>query len=120
MLTAQDIRQLSDADLTVELQKAKDLLFRQQLGVRTGHLKAAHLIRQLKGLIARFATVQTERRHSGKTVAESSKEVAGKLKAVGETLTKAEAQKPAKATRARAAATEAEGSDESVKVRSVK
>jgi ribosomal protein L29 len=79
MLSASEIRQLSDKDLVKEIAKTRDLLFRQKMGVKTGHLKDNHLIKSFKKFTAKLLTVQNERKLSKTSVAESSKEVTKKI-----------------------------------------
>lgn len=82
MLSASEIRQLSDKDLAKEISRSRDLLFRQKMGVKTNHLKDSHLIRELKKFIAKLLTVKNERAHSKTVVNESSKEVTKKIEEV--------------------------------------
>lgn len=79
MLTASDIRHLSDKDLAAELAKAKNALYRQSIGLRTGHLKATHTASSIKRLIARLLTIATERRAKGMAVETSTGEAVKKL-----------------------------------------
>lgn len=87
MISATDIRQLSNADITTDITKTKDLIYRQSMGVHTGHLKDAHVIQVLKKHLARLLTMQTERRAMSKDV-ESSADAAKKLAAAHADLTK--------------------------------
>lgn len=80
MLTIQEIRQLSDRDITDELSRTRSASFRQQVSIRTGHLKDSHKIRILKKYIARLLTIIGERKKSGVAIEESVNDVVKKLK----------------------------------------
>lgn len=110
MLTAKDIRQLADKDLARELLKAKGLLAKQLVGLRTRHLKDSHTAGQLKQFIARLLTVQSERARSGAAVAESAKEAAAKLE---QATAKVEASQTPKKKAAKAKKAESETTAES-------
>lgn len=57
MLTIQEIRALSDKELTTELAKARRELVRLKLAVRSGQEKATHKVRSYKNYVARLSTV---------------------------------------------------------------
>lgn len=99
MLTASDIRDLSDADLKKELTKARDLLFKQRMGVTTGHLKDSHLIGQLKKYIARLMTIMNARKTAGMAVEKTAGDAAKKLDAAHKDLAKAQEGEKKKTTK---------------------
>ena len=99
MLTPSDIRHLSDKDLTHEIQKASITLFRQKMGVRTGHLKDSHIINQLKKFIARLNTVATDRKHKKHVVADTTPDITKKIADMATKMEKSQAPKK-KATKA--------------------
>lgn len=78
MLTSSEIRQLSDFDLVAELGKSRNSLFRQKMGVKTGHLKDSHLIKNLKIYIARLLTEINHRKQFGEKVEKSDPAVSKK------------------------------------------
>jgi len=117
MLTATDIRQLSNADIAQDIEKTQDLVYRQSMGVQTGHLKDSHTVGILKKHLARLKTTQTARRAASEDV-ESNADAAKKLATAHADLAKK--AEPKKKAPAKAAAKKVEdaGSDD-VKVKKV-
>lgn len=93
MLTYSEVRQLSDRDIAEELIRSRDSLFRQKIGVRTGHLKDNHRVRQLNQHIARLLTELQQRKQIDKKVAESAPAVVKKLADDRAAMEKAQASK---------------------------
>lgn len=80
MLTYSEIAQLSDKDLSDEITRSRDSLFRQRMGVRTKHLKDSHLIKILKTYVAQLLTESVRRAKFGEKVEKTSTDVAQKTK----------------------------------------
>jgi ribosomal protein L29 len=78
MLTFSEIRQLSDKDINEELKTSRDSLFRQKMGVKTGHLKDNHMVAIIKKYIAQILTEINRRKRFGESVEKTSAEVAKK------------------------------------------
>ncbi|MFH1375163.1 MAG: 50S ribosomal protein L29 [Patescibacteria group bacterium] len=122
MLNYPEIAQLSDRDLDFELTSSRNSLFRQQMGVRTGHLKDSHLIRQLKRYVAQLLTESKRRQVSGEKVERTSAEVVKKAKEAHSVLEKAQEKKVTKEAKVSnvSKGKSAEETEEKVKERSTK
>lgn len=97
MLTYPEIAQLSDRDLSDELSRTRNSIFRQKIGVNTGHLKDSHLVRQLKTYVARLLTESNRRKKAGEKVEKSAAEVTKKIADETTKLAKTQAGKKKKA-----------------------
>ena len=119
MLSASEIRQISDKDLAHEIAKARDLLFRQKMGVVTGHLKDSHLIRTLKKFCAKLLTVQNERKNSKTSVTESNANITKKIAESTSKLSEKKESVTKKSTKTVAEKDVSEKSTSDVKVKKV-
>ncbi len=120
MLLYSEITQLSDRDLCDEIQNTKDSLFRQKMGVRTAHLKDAHLIKALKKYVSQLLTELNRRKGLGEKVEETSADVAKKAKEVHSAIEKAQTAKKEKKTTKKAETKEAESVEAKVEDKSSK
>jgi len=111
MLTYSEITQLSDKDLADELENSRNSLFRQKMGVKTTHLKDAHLIKALKRYVAQLLTELTRRRSLGEKVEKTSADVAKKTKEMHTEIEKAQEAKKAKKTAKKAEEKEEEAEE---------
>jgi len=93
MLNYAEVRQLSDRDLADELASSRNSLFRQRMGVRTGHLKDSHLIQSLKKYVAQLLTEMNRRKEVGEKVEKTSVEVTKKAKDAHSEIEKAQIKK---------------------------
>ncbi len=60
MLTLQELRQLTDADLTHELEQTSRELSKLQMDLQSGYNKESHNKKKYRAYIARVKTVQKE------------------------------------------------------------
>lgn len=102
MLTFSEVRQLSDRDLNDELKSARDSLFRQKMGVRTGHLKDNHMVAILKKYVAQLLTENTRRKSAGEKVAKTSAEITKKVSEAKAEVAKAQEGEKKKVKKAKA------------------
>lgn len=79
MLTFSEIRQLSNRDLNAELKSARDSLFRQKIGIKTGHLKDNHIVAILKKYVAQLLTENTHRNAKGERIEKTSDAITQKV-----------------------------------------
>lgn len=96
MLSYSEISQLSDRDLNEELNRSRDLLFRQKIGVKNRYLKDSHLLVLLKKHVARLLTAIEHRKKTGQNVEKSAPTVAKKLAEDNANIMKSQETKPEK------------------------
>ncbi len=71
MLTLQELRQLTDADLTHELEQTSRDLVKLQMDLESGYSKESHNKKKYRAYIAQVKTVQKE--NQSKPVTKESK-----------------------------------------------
>lgn len=62
-LTNQEIRALSDAEITKKIEECKEELFNLRLSQATGNLEKPSRIKELRKLVARLKTILNERKN---------------------------------------------------------
>ncbi len=72
MRRADEIRQMTDAEIAQAIQEAKQEMFNLRIQWKMGQLEDYTRIRQLKREIARLLTIQHERRLAAKLVQEDA------------------------------------------------
>jgi ribosomal protein L29 len=108
MLTFSEVRQLSDRDLSDELKTSRDSLFRQKMGVKTGHLKDNHMVAILKKYVAQLMTENTRRSAKGEKVAKTADAITKKVAESKAEVAKAQEGEKKKVKKVKAEGEEAE------------
>ncbi|MFH0776586.1 MAG: 50S ribosomal protein L29 [Patescibacteria group bacterium] len=93
-----EIAQLSDRDLSDEVENTRGALFRQKMGLRTKHLKDSHLIKILKKYLAQLLTESTRRAKSGQKIEKTNAAIEKKKKDFAAELVQQQTVKKEKAS----------------------